>query len=362
LIVWKAKFIWVKHLGSNYSAYGNKIRLDKQGNFVLAGEFYHDSLDFDPSPLSSYYLQPIGGADIFFAKYDTSGIFKWAKKIGGVGDNYAVDLTLTINDDILISGSYSYTADFDPSSNTAFLTAFQDKLYNQDAFLARYTSSGDYLWVSSLQAKGREIGMTVTEDISGNIIQTIDFDDSLNLGTINNPIWLVPVGYTEQLIATFGSNGKLISTIKIGGDTVSLIRSFSSLINQGSLYLSGCFGGNIDFDPTSGIKILNGSAGSPFIAKYNLNTGINEIQGKEHKLLIYPNPANDFVTIDFNRQGDDIIKLIDVYNVQGRKIISETVKTASYKLSINELSTGLYLVKAITKKGEVITGKLVVCQ
>ena len=67
-----------------------------------------------------------------------------------------------------------------------------------------------------------------------------------------------------------------------------------------------------------------------------------------NEVLVFPNPANSAVQI----QGDQIIEKIDVYNLLGQKLSSQNFNTRYATLDVNELSTGMYIIKIATEKGE----------
>ncbi|MBL0308898.1 MAG: T9SS type A sorting domain-containing protein [Bacteroidetes bacterium] len=64
-------------------------------------------------------------------------------------------------------------------------------------------------------------------------------------------------------------------------------------------------------------------------------------------LKIYPNPAKDFVTIEYaGFENDDIVQILDIY---GRIINTKKTTTEETKVEINTsmLSSGLYIVRVI---------------
>lgn len=68
----------------------------------------------------------------------------------------------------------------------------------------------------------------------------------------------------------------------------------------------------------------------------------------KENIKIYPNPSKDFINIS----ADSIIKSIEIYDVQGRivKVISGN-NTKTVRVEIENISVGIYILKAITEKG-----------
>jgi len=69
------------------------------------------------------------------------------------------------------------------------------------------------------------------------------------------------------------------------------------------------------------------------------------------KTIVYPNPFADNLTIESN----DVIQNISVYNIMGQEVIMKTPKTNFVRLQTNSLSNGVYLIKTVTDKEEIIT-------
>ena len=79
---------------------------------------------------------------------------------------------------------------------------------------------------------------------------------------------------------------------------------------------------------------------------------LNEVENNA-SFGVYPNPANDFVTIS-DANGAEI-KVIDML---GRTLISKVVKSTNETISINDLQTGMYMIQ-IVKDGQTSSQKLI---
>lgn len=63
---------------------------------------------------------------------------------------------------------------------------------------------------------------------------------------------------------------------------------------------------------------------------------------KESKFSIYPNPATDFVNVNFK---DDSASIISIYSINGTKISESKSKNKNVQLDVSKLNAGLYLLK-----------------
>ncbi|MFM2225200.1 MAG: hypothetical protein RJA07_1402 [Bacteroidota bacterium] len=93
----------------------------------------------------------------------------------------------------------------------------------------------------------------------------------------------------------------------------------------------------------------------------DMHTGINDVKGKENKLVVYPNPANDKATIYVGVNKENIV--LDIKDISGRVVESILINTTNKLLDINttKYSNGVYLLQLRDDNGIVIlTNKLVV--
>jgi hypothetical protein len=74
-----------------------------------------------------------------------------------------------------------------------------------------------------------------------------------------------------------------------------------------------------------------------------------------HALNVWPNPARDEVHLNLASNA-----LVEVFDVNGRSLISNQVTASENKLDINGLASGCYILKATKPDGAVLRSKLIV--
>jgi gliding motility-associated-like protein len=184
-----------------------------------------------------------------------------------VGGAYAsgVSVVLDQQGNVYSTGIFYGTADFDPGPSVANLTATSS---SGSLFIAKYSSTGAYQWAFNVSG-GSSKGSSIFVDASSNIYVTGYFlgvsDFNPGLGTAN----LVSNGSTDIFVAKYNSSGIYQWAFNIGG--ASQDNSTSVKVDAaGNVFLTGYFGGTVDFDPSSGVSNIS-SLGiyDGFVAKYN---------------------------------------------------------------------------------------------
>lgn len=307
----EGNFLWAKQMGKTGHAAGASITLDSLGNIYTTG-FFDATVDFDPGP-GIFELNSFGGdGDIFISKLDASGNFVWAKKMGGIYGDQGFSIALDKSGSIYLTGEAQGLVDFDPGPSAHELTSWGH-------FVAKLDASGDFVWAKIMRATGFSTGRTIALDKTGNIYTTgwfggqVDFDPGpadftmdasgirnfvLKLDPGGNFVWakkmggsfswetssmaldpsgnvlvtgtfestedfdpgsgvvnLVPVGGIDMFVSKLDKDGNLLWAKQLGGTEWEGGNSIATDAN-GNNYLTGWFGGTVDFDPGTGIQNL----------------------------------------------------------------------------------------------------------
>jgi len=84
---------------------------------------------------------------------------------------------------------------------------------------------------------------------------------------------------------------------------------------------------------------------------YNNNTlSSSDFNQNNLKVAMYPNPVNDVLNIEIENE----IKSVEIYNIQGQKVLQSTYK----QIETNSLNSGIYMVRVEDVNGAVATQKL----
>jgi hypothetical protein len=113
-------FVWAKRIGGpvNDAAYG-ALATDATGNVFMATPFV-GTLDVDPGP-AVFNLTSSGSYDAMIVKLTAAGDFAWGKKWGASGGDEAYALDTDTDGNVYVAGHCSGTLDFDTGPAEFFL-------------------------------------------------------------------------------------------------------------------------------------------------------------------------------------------------------------------------------------------------
>ena len=167
-------YVWAKNFGGNLWDTGYSLVLDSNANIYSTG-YFEGTADFDPSA-NTANLTSAGSDDIYVLKLDTDANYVWAKKMGGSGSDVGTGLQLDSNDNVIISGYFNGTADFDPSANTANLTSAGAK----DVFISVIDNSGNYIAAVGIGSTGDDQANSINIDSSNNVYIAGQFEGTVD--------------------------------------------------------------------------------------------------------------------------------------------------------------------------------------
>ena len=256
---------WAFKVGAASEDVGYGVTTDGSGNAFITGAF-QSTADFNPSATTNN-LTASGDKDIFLAKYNSSGVYQWAVRMGSTSlDEGHCLIYSSAASAIYVTGLFQGTVDFDPSALTNNITAT-----GKDAFVGKYNvSTGALMWAFKIGSTGDDSGEGITTDPNGNAYVTgyingnTDFDPSAATYTVSSS------GDDDIFVGAY-TNAKVLSYAFGIGAGEDQIGYGITLDNVGDLYVTGMFDeGPMDFDPTATTinKASLDESDDAFLAKY----------------------------------------------------------------------------------------------
>ncbi len=193
--------LWAKSAGGTNYDYGWCVTTDAAGFAYFGGYYTSSSITF-----GAFTLPGGGQSNIAVAKYDSLGNCIWAKHPTGKGFLYGVSTDPFGH--LFLGGTMTgATLDFGNSVTLA-------SSGNEDAFIARYDTSGLALWARRGSGTGSDWAESVAADPAGNAYLTGTYNSTtLTFGShaVNNG------GSYDYFLAKYDSSGNALWADRSGG-------------------------------------------------------------------------------------------------------------------------------------------------
>jgi hypothetical protein len=316
---------WVTQAGFyNLECWPSGIGRDGENNIYIAGSFKGNAT------FGNTTLTATGTSNnIFVAKLDSSGNFRWAKTAPSRSDDYCNGIIADDSGYVSVTGSFFDTLYF-PSSNII-------SAGSKDGFVLKYDSAGTLLWAHNIGGINSDKGIEIAVDnqrntyVTGFINGTANFNDQSKTG----------YGGDDIFIAKYDHSGNIV-WVQLAGGSGNDYGMGTAVDKNGNLLVTGSFQSASDFGSinrkSSGMKDI-------FIAKLTKDS-INYIRQAtvKSKIIITPNPAHSQITLQAVPDGLGIIEIMDV---NGSLIFRELFYPGSERIDISGLKNGLYLIKIV---------------
>jgi hypothetical protein len=251
-----------------------------------------------------------------FAQVPTN--YAWAKKAGGTGTEEGKAITADGLGNIFVGGFYKATATFGSlpaitavANHDAFVAKYDslgnalwvqsvggsdiDEIYGVssdalgnvyavgvygtaisagtttltsagsiDFFVAKYTAAGSLSWIKSYGSVNSEYGYAIDTDADGNSYIAGKFNTSTTLGGVS----LTAVGQDDIFILKMDSTGA-VSWAKRAGSTSSDFAKGIARDGAGNIYITGNFSGTATFYGITNVTLTTSGQWDAFVAKYD---------------------------------------------------------------------------------------------
>lgn len=246
-------FVWAKNMGGTNEDQGLSSSLDAAGNIYTTG-YFRGTSDFDPGP-GVFTLISAGFSDIFIAKLNASGNFVWVKSIGTFNTEQGNEITTDPLGNVLITGSFVGTMDFDPGAAIFNMTASGIS----DAYIFKLDANGTFVWAKSFSGPGGEVSWSIVTDPAGNIYTTGYFNGTADFNPgpgVANLVTQLPQD-TDIFVSKLDASGNYVWAKSMGGLAGGGEGGLGIAVDgAGNVYTTGFFNGTVDFDPGAGVYNL----------------------------------------------------------------------------------------------------------
>ena len=225
--------LWAKKAWGVASNAAAGICLDWDGFPIITG-WFAESIHF-----GDIVLESMGSYDMFVARYNNEGNVIWARSAGGEGDDYGNRVTTNMEHDILVAGSFRYTAHFGETTVTSE--------GNRDIFIANYSNTGNFHWVKRAGGKGEDRAYDIISGPEGQTYFTGMYNGKAFFGDHD----IMSNGIVSTYIAKMNAGGQFLWVRNGTGGANDYARGFGiSMDSEGYVYGNGTFSGSLTYGET----------------------------------------------------------------------------------------------------------------
>jgi hypothetical protein len=324
---------WAYQAGGAQQDGAYSLSIDASANVFVTG-YFADVANFNLSG-SAVNLTALGSSDIFVLKLNNNGTLAWAKAIGASSIDYGFGIQTDQANDVIITGTYSGTVDFDPGSATNNLVSAG---YN-DVFILKLSNSGNYIWARSVGGSNFDFGYDVTTDAQNAVYITGYFLDSADFDPGSGNYTLTSAGNEDGFVLKLNASGNFVFAFSIAGNFNDRGKSIF-VDNNYQIFVSGIINGTTDFDPSSATFNLTSFGNwDAFLVKF-MQPGVsfNELQ----------NSATDLQLI----YGDKLLKIhniitgshVSISDLNGKIVFASQTNNPYCTVNTASFANGIYVV------------------
>ncbi len=315
------KVQWSKCYGGLEQDWAESIVQTPDHGYCFAGFTY--SHDGDVSGLHGYPLHT--SSDAWVVKLDSAGNIEWQKCLGGDSTDWATSIALTSDSGFIITGG-TYSNDGDVTGNHG----------GGDEWVVKLTASGKIQWQRSLGGDTTDRGWSVKQTSDGGYItagMTMSNNGDVSGNHDGGDAWIVKLD----------ANGTTEWQKCLGGTKLDVGYNVIQLTNDDYAFTgwTGSSNGDILFN--------HGNVDMWVVTLSNSSSVTNGTIPLPGSISLYPQPATNSITIDYNIQSATSNLRIEVRNVLGM-IVSRTDENPGLygpheaQLDLTGLMPGCYFV------------------
>ena len=206
-------------------------------------------------------------------------------------------------------------------------------------FIAKYDKDLNEIWYENWGGTGSETARGIT--VKDGIVYVAGLTQSPEIAT---------QGQADAVLLEYDTDGTFLS-YRIWGDTRD--NTFRDIVvKDDDIYLAGSSGENL--------LTFGGSSEEAFLIKTTTNATLG-LNGNSYinPIVLFPNPVSETleVQISADLRGPFTIQFMDI---TGKKVFADVINTNQHALSLDDVSSGIYLYTIKDVYGDNYFGKIII--
>jgi hypothetical protein len=195
---------------------------------------------------------------VLVAQVSIAQEFIWAKRAGLYAFDYGYGIVTDAQGNIYVTGKYEMDADFD--GQVVLCEG------NHDIFTAKYSPSGNLLWIRTAGGDWGDYGHALALDNQANVYVTGEIDGPVKFA--GSSLTLNSWGKNDVFVAKYSTNGDLLWAHRGGGRESD--KGEGIAVTNDAVYVTGYFRDTASFNNDGAFKVFGYGGKDMFLAKYTL--------------------------------------------------------------------------------------------
>lgn len=375
-VIWHNRYRLPKHIVNNAcdtpSFEFDVIKLDLNGDYIIAGSYFKDCINYSVNKRT------------FLMKLDSLGNVKWIKRyqsFGMIGDlDVLHDSAYLISETFLknwrihkldFNGNILWTKDvdngYDHNPHSSIAISSDSTIISMSAHILAISTYTLHLGINviKLDLNTQTILWDKKYEVFNNLVNGL-LPIQYDLIYLQNDR-ILAVGSTEVWENFVQGDKGFMCLMDSQGDTIWMKRYYAIGPTENCNFNNG-------FITPSGYFVASGYYNKQYTAKFypwifrTDSTGIapgsglgldaGQVTPNDLAISMYPNPANDELSINSN---DYTIEDVTIFNVNGKEIFEiDNIRNNSIGIKVSSFPTGIYFVKIRLDEGQTVFDKLII--
>jgi len=329
------RFSSVVQMGGYYDDYGKSLAFDNKGNLLLAGSF-EGSLQAGTNEI----LNSIGKLDVFLIKFDLAGEPVWSKSFGGGANDYVNTLDINGLDEIYVTGSYRGMIETEGRK-------IKSEEFSTDIFLVKFGENGEFRFSESYGSDHDDFARALCLDNSNSIYVSGNYSDHVEV-----------LGEKSEY-----SSGKSLFLAKLHDcSSATPVRLPNDTTVCGEEFVLSVDDLKEMAEKEKLSYLLSSSPTNDNYFKLSASE-ITTYGDQDGKILIFPNPVNEELSVSFSNQNSVSEIPVRIYNEKGQLVFNDHIPISTghvtCKINVKSLLNGNYFL-LINSREDAIVHKIIV--